>query len=297
LVVLQVVSRLFSFALNQLLLRSTSPHAFGVATIQLDTLIATVLFFVREGLRGAVANNTETAALRRQTLLIPTLLTPAALLACAGFYAFCSPSTSASAPPPQWSSTIFLYSLSVLIELVSEPLYLETLAAWQILTTKRVKVEGGRYFDQAVLETGWALTKQSVVKQLLTEGDKLAVGKFGSEAEMGGFTTPLLHLLLGPRWSRASTAPLILRAYAYSLPFMGMNGITEAFFQAVASPRWIQRGAGWMVVCAGAFAATCWFTVQVGGMGAKGLIVANCVNMVLRTAFSTYFMVRYFSNA
>jgi hypothetical protein len=55
LVVLQVVSRLFSFALNQLLLRSTSPHAFGVATIQLDTLIATVLFFVREGLRGAVA--------------------------------------------------------------------------------------------------------------------------------------------------------------------------------------------------------------------------------------------------
>lgn len=55
LVVLQVVSRLFSFALNQLLLRSTSPHTFGVATIQLDTLIATVLFFVREGLRGAVA--------------------------------------------------------------------------------------------------------------------------------------------------------------------------------------------------------------------------------------------------
>lgn len=55
LVGLQVVSRLFSFALNQLLLRSTSPQAFGVATIQLDTLVGTVLFFVREGLRGAVA--------------------------------------------------------------------------------------------------------------------------------------------------------------------------------------------------------------------------------------------------
>lgn len=111
------------------------------------------------------------------------------------------------------------------------------------------------------------------------------------------FTTPLLHLLLGPKWSRTSTAPTILRAYAYSLPFMGMNGITEAFFQAVASPEWIQRGAGWMVVCAGAFAATCWFAVHVGGMGARGLIVANCVNMVLRTAFSTHFMVRYFSHA
>lgn len=467
LVVLQVVSRLFSFALNQLLLRSTSPHAFGVATIQLDTLIATVLFFLREGFRGAVARagtndgktNAEAAALRRQTLLIPTLLTPAALFACASFYAFSSPSTRAP-PPPQWSSTIFLYSLSVLIELVSEPLYLETLASWQTLTTRRVKVEGfaifvkavatlaavrfvvpdesdallafgvgqlaysltiwiglyritsnlasssspswqilprrqqpsGRYFDQAILETGWALTKQSVIKQLLTEGDKLAVGKFGSEAEMGGyavalnygsliarvifqpleessrlyfsslaaasssssspidnqvdtkrstssggddnlpappplsalapcasylrlvlllqthlaliftllapsFTTPLLHLLLGPKWSRTSTAPIILRAYAYSLPFLGFNGITEAFFQAVANPSWIQRGAGWMVVCAGAFAATCWIAVQVCGMGATGLIVANCVNMGLRTAFSTYFMVRYFSNA
>jgi oligosaccharide translocation protein RFT1 len=52
--VLQLGSRLFSFALNQLLLRSTTPQAFGIATIQLDTLMATVLFLVREGIRGAV---------------------------------------------------------------------------------------------------------------------------------------------------------------------------------------------------------------------------------------------------
>lgn len=55
LVALQIGSRLFSFGLNQLLLRATSPDAFGVATIQLDTLLATLLFFLREGLRGAVA--------------------------------------------------------------------------------------------------------------------------------------------------------------------------------------------------------------------------------------------------
>lgn len=110
------------------------------------------------------------------------------------------------------------------------------------------------------------------------------------------FTTPLLHLLLGSKWSRTSAVP-ILRAYAYSLPFMGLNGITEAFFQAVANPRWIQRGAVWMVVCAAAFATTCWVAVRVGGMGARGLIVANCVNMALRTAFSSHFMLRYFSTA
>ncbi|GAA5990437.1 hypothetical protein JCM10908_007372 [Rhodotorula pacifica] len=464
LVVLQVVSRLFSFGLNQLLLRSTSPQAFGVATIQLDTLIGTVLFFVREGIRGAVAragtddgesSTPAQATLRRQTLLIPTLLSPVAILACAAFYSIASPTS----PPPRWTSTLSLYALSILIELVSEPLYLETLAAWQTLTTKRVKVEGlaifvkavatlavvrfvreedallafgvgqlaysttiwaglayitrrlpsssslirvrierqpptGRYFDPAILETGWALTKQSVIKQLLTEGDKLAVGKFGSSAEMGGYavalnygsliarvvfqpleessrlyfsslaaasstaassddtdkpandavmvndnaagadmppppplsalapaasylrlvlllqthlaliffllapsyTTPLLHLLLGAKWSQTSASP-ILRAYAFSLPFLGANGITEAFFQAVASPRWIQRGAGWMVLCAGAFAGSCWIAVQEWEMGARGLILANCVNMVLRTAFSSYFIVRYFRDA
>ena len=54
LVALQLGSRLFSFGLNQLLLRSTTPLAFGVATIQFDTLRDTVLFLFREGIRGAV---------------------------------------------------------------------------------------------------------------------------------------------------------------------------------------------------------------------------------------------------
>lgn len=110
------------------------------------------------------------------------------------------------------------------------------------------------------------------------------------------YTTPLLHLLLGPKWSLTSAAP-ILRAYARSLPFLGVNGITESFLQAVADPEWIQRGAGWMVICGGAFAATVWYTVQRQGMGAVGLVVANCVNMALRTAFSSVYLVKYFRAA
>lgn len=107
------------------------------------------------------------------------------------------------------------------------------------------------------------------------------------------YTTPLLHLLLGPKWSLTSASP-ILRAYAMSLPFLGLNGITEAFFQAVADPEWIQRGAGWMVLCGGAFAGSVWVTAQAFKMGAVGLVLANCVNMFLRTAFSTLFIVQYF---
>jgi hypothetical protein len=54
LVLLQLVSRLFSFSLNQLLLRSTTPQALGVATMGFEVVRDTGLFLVREGMRGAV---------------------------------------------------------------------------------------------------------------------------------------------------------------------------------------------------------------------------------------------------
>ncbi|BGP11163.1 Oligosaccharide translocation protein RFT1 [Rhodotorula toruloides] len=446
--VLQLGSRLFSFALNQLLLRSTAPQAFGIATIQLDTLMATVLFLVREGIRGAVVRtrrgeNADAAVLQQQTLLLPTLFSPLAALAFFLYSRFVVPTPH----PAYYSTTLALYGLSTLAELVFEPLYLRTLQDWQTFTSKRVKVEGfamltkatgtlvtvrivsedeallgygigqlvysltiwagfawilrsstltqspslslrkvyGRFFDQGITELGWVLTKQSVVKQLLTEADKLAIGRFGSTADMGGYavalnygslvarllfqpleessrlyfsslasttvhdsaspeaasssaestpkpagpplsalasaasylrllllfythltlififfapayTTPLLHLLLGPRWSRTSASP-ILRTYALSLPFLAFNGLTEAFFQSVAPAHWIQRGAAWMVICAAGFAVSVWVTIGRWGMGAEGLVVANCVNMAMRMAFSTVFMVRYFGDA
>ncbi|GAA5839066.1 hypothetical protein JCM9279_002582 [Rhodotorula babjevae] len=492
LVGLQVASRLFSFALNQALLRSTTPQAFGLATIQLDTLLNSVLFLLREGIRGAVvrtrsATSPAEATLHRQSLLIPTLLTPLAVAAFALYHHYVSPSPS----PAQYTPVLALYLVSALLELVAEPLYLLTLQSWQTQTTRRVRVEGaavlakavatlaavralgdddallafgvgqvvysatiwaglawvtatssrspsspsssssssspecvdparaheppaaarrtslfplarvdGRLFDPGMTTLGWALTKQSVVKQLLTEADKLAVGRFGSAADMGGyavalnygsllarivfqpleessrlyfstlsapisttpspaapststgaakdriddgappqystfdaapppdtlsavashlrlllllythlslifvclapsFTTPLLHFLLGARWSSTSAAPL-LRAYAFSLPFLALNGLTEAFFQAVAPPRWIARGSAWMVLCAAAFAGTVWALMGRGGgggWGAEGLIVANCVNLGLRTALSSAFIARYFAEA
>ncbi|GAA6051397.1 hypothetical protein JCM3770_000498 [Rhodotorula araucariae] len=460
LVGLQVVSRLFSFGLNQALLRSTTPQAFGLATIKLDTLIGTVLFLLREGIRGAVVRTRSSTSangstLQRQALLLPTLFTPLAVGAFALYHVYASPSPA----PPYYATVLALYLLSATVELLAEPLYLRTLQSWETLTTRRVRVEGvavfakaagtlvavrsvsetnallafgvgqlvysatiwaglawivpasstsrpqrtvsgfhrvdGRVFDPAITTLGWALTKQSVVKQLLTEGDKLAVGKFGTSADMGGYavalnygsllarvvfqpleessrlyfsslstpdalvaeandrtakddmrtihvaerpvystldtppsltalsavtsylrlllllyshltlifvlfapayTTPLLHLLLGARWSSTSAAPL-LRAYALSLPFLAFNGLTEAFFQSVAPPRWLARGSAWMAACAAAFAATVWATMRLRGWGAEGLVLANCVNLAMRTALSSVFMTRYFAEA
>jgi oligosaccharide translocation protein RFT1 len=56
----------------------------------------------------------------------------------------------------------------------------------------------GRWFDQRIADLGWVLTKQSVVKQLLTEADKLAIGRFGSAADMGGYAAALNY---GEIWS------------------------------------------------------------------------------------------------
>lgn len=107
------------------------------------------------------------------------------------------------------------------------------------------------------------------------------------------YTTPLLSLLLGPSW--ASTAGSTLRAYALSLPFLGLNGLLEAFFASFASTEWIARQSGAMGAAAAAFAVTVWGACGVGGlgMGAPGLVLANCANMAVRIAFATVF-VRWF---
>ncbi|GAA5889516.1 hypothetical protein JCM5296_005973 [Sporobolomyces johnsonii] len=438
LVALQLGSRLFSFALNQLLLRSTNPQAFGVATIQLDTLRDTVLFLLREGVRGAVvrtrSDDSTTSPLKQQALLLPVLLAPTVPLV---FFLFNALTRSASSQSAHYTPTLALYTLSALLELLSEPYYLRTLQSWERLTSTRVRIEGaavvakafatlvalklggeddallaygwgqvayamtllvglwgavgrrdvterdkrenpgwaltkvdGRYFDPEVTRIGWALTKQSVVKQVLTEGDKLAVARYAKGEDMGGyavalnygslvarilfqpleessrlyfsslsssapsassssssnptpaallscashlrllltfythltlvllllapaFTTPLLHALLGSRWS-ATSAAAILQSYVVSLPFLAFNGLTEAFFQSVADPRSLRRGSVWMGVCTAAFAGTVWATMGRAGTGARGLVGANCVNMAMRTAFSTRFMGRWF---
>lgn len=238
------------------------------------------------------------------------------------------------------------------------------------------------YFDAEMKELSWALTKQSFVKQLLTEGDKIVVGRISKVEDQGGYavalnygkrayilarkyihysdrdlpligsliarilfqpleessrlffsrslssptpasllasakllssilllhthlslifillapayTSPLLFHLLGPRWAYPlSSAPLILRAYCVYLPFLAINGVTEAFFQSVADPIWLQRGSRWMGVCSVGFLLAVAGGVK-AGQGETGLVYANCVNMAMRIAFSGYFIRSYF---
>jgi oligosaccharide translocation protein RFT1 len=59
LIVLQVSSRVLTFAVNQLLLRYLSPELLGIST-QLDVYSISVLFFARESLRVAIQRQNDT---------------------------------------------------------------------------------------------------------------------------------------------------------------------------------------------------------------------------------------------
>lgn len=57
-----------------------------------------------------------------------------------------------------------------------------------------------RHLDPSTLRLTWALFKQSVVKQLLTEGDKLAVTYLSPISDQGGYAVALNYgLFIFPR--------------------------------------------------------------------------------------------------
>jgi oligosaccharide translocation protein RFT1 len=105
----------------------------------------------------------------------------------------------------------------------------------------------------------------------------------------------LLRLVAGSRWSD-SGAGEVLATYCYSIPLLAINGVSEAFVAAVASAPELRRQSLWMGAFSIGFAASTWVFLSVLQMGAKGLVLANCVNMGLRIIFNLEFAARYFKN-
>ncbi|KAA6406661.1 MAG: hypothetical protein FRX48_09593 [Lasallia pustulata] len=96
---------------------------------------------------------------------------------------------------------------------------------------------------------------------------------------------PLLRLLLGPRWTSPATAS-VLAAYCHYIPLLAVNGILEAFVAAVASPPELRRQSLWMLAFSAGFAGAAWLLLGVWGMGAKGMVVANALNLGMRIWWS-----------
>lgn len=158
LILLQISSRILTFVLNQLLVRLVSPSVFGLANIQLELLISTILFVSRDAFRtilirnepGSSASSSKAVAtssrVRRgvsnsihniSLLPIPIGFTLTAI-ACTVYVRYISPPAMRSLP--SFHVSIALYALGALSELVYEPLIIRAVRFGR--PTWRVKAEG-----------------------------------------------------------------------------------------------------------------------------------------------------------
>ncbi|KAL4998091.1 Rft protein-domain-containing protein [Aspergillus recurvatus] len=101
-----------------------------------------------------------------------------------------------------------------------------------------------------------------------------------------------LHILGGRRWT-APEVDGLLALYCYYIPFLAFNGIGEAFVSSVANPAELRRQAAWMGVFSACYAIAAYLFLSVGGLGARGLVYANIVNMSVRIIWSYSFVQKY----
>ncbi|OZJ05387.1 hypothetical protein BZG36_02015 [Bifiguratus adelaidae] len=234
-----------------------------------------------------------------------------------------------------------------------------------------------RYLDPRLLNLSLTMTKQSLLKHLLTEGDKLLISMLSTNSDQGvyalasnygtlrgslvarilfapieetsrilfakmlanvpditnidaaqplnaeqqaslrqvafilstlikfhillglffvglgsNYTSTLIDTLVGSRWSQAGS---VLATYCLFVPFMGINGITEAFLQAVASESELSALSIYMIFFSVGFAMAAIFFMWAFRLGAVGLVLANCFNMFCRITYSWLFIQRYFT--
>jgi hypothetical protein len=104
----------------------------------------------------------------------------------------------------------------------------------------------------------------------------------------------LLQLVAGKKWS-ATSASTVLSTYCYYIPFLAINGVTEAFVAAVATNKELYAQSIAMGVFFAFFATSAWFFIGQLEMGGSGVVLANTVNMGLRIVWNTWFIRNFFT--
>ncbi|KAG0264835.1 Oligosaccharide translocation protein rft1 [Mortierella polycephala] len=108
------------------------------------------------------------------------------------------------------------------------------------------------------------------------------------------YTATLIDLVVGRYWSKETPAPIVLSLYCYYVPIMGLNGVTEAVVQAVASEKELGVLSYWMMGFSVVFCSTGAFLMGALGMDARGIVLANCVNLSMRIIWSMWFLSGYY---
>jgi oligosaccharide translocation protein RFT1 len=143
LVLLQLLTRVLTFVLNQSLVRLASPEVFGTAAIQFDLIYTTILFLSREGIRNALLRSTTNIALAR----LPLKLGVGVAGVVMGIYLYSS--NTLTAAQEGFYLALGLYVGAALVELWVEPMYIQTIRSGRMRV--RVQAEGGMAIVKAVV--------------------------------------------------------------------------------------------------------------------------------------------------
>ncbi|KIY72123.1 Rft-1-domain-containing protein [Cylindrobasidium torrendii FP15055 ss-10] len=215
LIFLQLGSRLFSFALNQALLRIATPSAFGTATIQFELLLNTILFLSREGVRTALLRVDSSTSSRStaNVAFVPFFLgCPIALGAA---YTYVSSAADETRAQPFFMEAVALYVVGALVELLKEPMHIAIMTGLD--TRIRLRAEG------------IAVVGRSVVTLLVMYTDPLKDSPTQNRA--------LLAFALGQAFYAVCVEVIYLlhygAAYLYPRkPELNKDGKAEAFFDS-----------------------------------------------------------------
>jgi oligosaccharide translocation protein RFT1 len=104
----------------------------------------------------------------------------------------------------------------------------------------------------------------------------------------------LLRLVAGSKWADTG-AGAVLSTYCYYIPFLAINGLTEAFVAAVATNNELHTQSIFMGVFFAGFSGAAYVFLHEWQMGAIGLVYANCFNMFLRILFNLNFITSFFT--
>jgi len=172
LVLLQLLTRVLTFVLNQSLVRLASPEVFGTAAIQFDLIYTTILFLSREGIRNALIRSSSNIALAR----LPLKFGVAVAGTVVGIYLYSSNSLTTS--QEGFYVALGLYVAAALVELWVEPMYIQTIRSGRMGV--RVQAEGGMAIVKAVVTF---LSLVLAPKQALLG---FALGQFGGAVWLAG---------------------------------------------------------------------------------------------------------------
>lgn len=137
-------------------------------------------------------------------------------------------------------------------------------------------------------QTGREEEMRSTCLSTLSMALKAAIGVSVLIAFVGpAYSYSILRLLYGEDWADRTSAPALLNSYFVYLVFMAANGVSEAFVSASASTEELKLQTKFTTLLSICYVAALY--VAALRFQATGIILVNCVNMALRTAYSAWF--------